>query len=113
MVIPALPRRAPSGAASPRRSARAQRLTTTREVRRAIVSVAGLVGAPVRNQSGQIVGKIVDVVARMHAGDQYPPITGLLVRVGSRTSFLAVSAVASIEHRSVTLSSARLDLRDF
>lgn len=116
MVGPSIPRRtaALAGAALVGRgAARAQRLTTTREVRRAIVSVAGLVGAPVRNQSGQNVGKIVDIVARLHAGDRYPPITGLLLRVGSRTSFLAVASVATIEHRSVTLSSARLDLRDF
>lgn len=103
-----------AGSALARRgAARAQRLTTTREVRRAIVSVAGLVGAPVRNQTGQSVGKLIDVVARMHAGDRYPPITGLLVRVGSRVSFLAVGAVAEIEHRAVTLRSSRLDLRDF
>jgi MgtE intracellular N domain/CBS domain len=111
-----VPRRAspPSGAAFARRgTSRAQRLTTTRAVRRGIVSVAGLVGAPVRNQSGQRVGKLVDVVARMHAGDRYPPITGLLIRVGSRTSFVAASSVGRIEHRSVTLSSSRLDLRDF
>ena len=113
MVRPALPRR-PSASGSARGgTTRAERLTTTREVRRAIVSVAGLVGSPVRNQSGQVVGEVADIVARMHAGDRYPPITGLLIRVGSRTSFLAASTVGSIEHRSVTLSSARLDLRDF
>lgn len=116
MVRPSIRRRtAPTtGAVLARRgAARAQRLTTTREVRRAIVSVAGLVGARVHNQSGQTVGKIVDVVARLHAGDRYPPITGLLIRVGSRTSFLTVAIVATIEHRSVTLRSSRLDLRDF
>src|SRR5580698_6314257 len=116
MVGSSLPSRAQtrSSAAFARRSgARAQRLTTTRAVRRAIVSVAGLVGAPVVNQSGQTVGKLVDVVVRMHAGDRYPPITGLLVRVGSRTSFLAASSVGSIEHRLIRLRSSRLDLRDF
>jgi CBS domain-containing protein len=82
-------------------------------VRRAIVSVAGLVGAPVRNQAGQSVGRLVDLVARMHPEDRYPPITGILVRVGSRTSFLPVSVVASIEHQLVTLRSARMDVRDF
>jgi CBS domain-containing protein len=82
-------------------------------VRRAIVSVAGLVGAHVSNQSGQHVGRVVDLVARMEADDQYPPITGLLVKVGSRTSFLAASSVASISGQAVTLRSSRLDLRDF
>ena len=103
-----------SGAAFARRgTARAARLTASREVRRAIVSVAGLIGAQVCNQSGQRVGKLVDLVARMHGEDRYPPITGLLVKVGSRTSFLAASSVASITHGLVTLSSARLDLREF
>ena len=115
MVHSSIPRRtaAVAGAVLNGRGTRVQRLTATREVRRAIVSVAGLIGAPVRNQSGQSVGKIVDVVAGMHAGDRYPPITGALIRVGSRTSFLAIASVAMIEHRCVTLSSSRLDLRDF
>jgi CBS domain-containing protein len=111
MAVPPRPRRSPLSAA--RSGARAQRLTATREIRRSIVSVAGLVGAPVANQSGQVVGRLIDLVARMHADDRYPPITGLLVRVGRRSSFLPVAAVASIKHRSVTLNTSRLDLRDF
>jgi CBS domain-containing protein len=116
VVRPSLPRRAQtrsSAAFARRNDARVQRLTASRALRRAIVSVAGLVGAPVVNQSGQSVGKLVDIVARMHAGDRYPPITGLLVKVGSRTSFLAASSVGSIEHRCIRLRSSRLDLRDF
>ena len=65
-----------------RSAARAGRLTTTRAVRQAIVSVAGLVGAPVLNQAEQQVGKVLDVVARIHGDDRYPPVTGILVRVG-------------------------------
>jgi CBS domain-containing protein len=116
MASPATPRPSSplSGAAFARRNAaRAQRLTASREVRRTIVSLAGLVGAQVSNQSGQHVGRLVDLVARVHGEDRYPPITGLLVKVGSRTSFLPASSVASITHGSVTLSSARLDLREF
>lgn len=96
-----------------RTSGRADRLTTLREVRRAIVSVAGLVGAPVLNQAGQDVGRMVDVVARIHGEDRYPPVTGILVRVGRRTSFLAADSVAGVDHRLVRLRTARLDLRDF
>jgi CBS domain-containing protein len=110
---PRLPASLTGGGFSRRSSARAQRLTTSREVRRTIVSVAGLVGAQVSNQAGQHVGRLVDLVARMHGDDQYPPITGLLIKVGSRTSFLDASSVASISHRAVTLQSSRLDLRDF
>src|ERR1700744_4581296 len=79
----------------------------------AIVSLATLVGSPVYNQHGQRVGKLVDLVARIHGQDRYPPLTGLLLRVGSRTSYLPIDAVENIGHQSVSLRTARLDLRDF
>jgi CBS domain-containing protein len=111
MVTPS-PRRlmAPAADALRRRNSR---LTTRRAVQQAIVSVASLVGAPVYNQRGQRVGKLVDLVARMHGQDRYPPLTGLLLRVGSRTSYLPIEAVENIAHQSVSLRTARLDLRDF
>jgi CBS domain-containing protein len=111
MVSPS-PRRlmAPAADALRRRNTR---LTTRRAVQQAIVSVASLVGAPVFNQRGQRVGKLVDLVARMQGQDRYPPLTGLLLRVGSRNSFLPIKAVDSINHQSVHLRTARLDLREF
>jgi CBS domain-containing protein len=111
MVTPS-PRRlmAPAADALRRRNTR---LTTRRAVQQAIVSVASLVGAPVYNQHGQRVGKLVDLVARIHGQDRYPPLTGLLLRVGSRTSFLPIEAVEHIGHQSASLRTARLDLRDF
>ena len=116
MVSPPSPRRLVSPAADAlrrRNTARSGRLTALRTVRQAIASVAGLVGAPVLNQSGQRVGKVVDLVARMHADDRYPPLTGLLLQVGSRRSFLPADSVATITHRRVTLRTARMDLREF
>ncbi len=96
-----------------RSHARADRLTATRAVRLAIVSVAGLIDAPVFNQADQQVGQVVDVVARIHGDDRYPPVTGMLARVGRRTSFLDARSIAAVEHRLVRLRRAELDLRDF
>lgn len=96
-----------------RSAARAGRLTTTRAVRQAIVSLAGLIGTPVLNQTGEPVGKLVDVVARLHGEDRYPPMTGILVRVGRRTSFLDADKVAHVEHRLIRLRTAQMDLRDY
>jgi CBS domain-containing protein len=112
MVSSPSPRRlmAPAADALRRRNTR---LTTRRAVQQAIVSVASLAGAPVFNQAGQRVGKLVDLVARMQGQDRYPPLTGLLLRVGSRTSFLPIEAVENIAHQSVYLRTARLDLREF
>ncbi len=96
-----------------RRAIRSERATATRAVRAAIVSLAGLLGEPVLNQAGQEVGRVVDVVARLYGEERYPPVTGLVVRVGRRRAFLDASAIAAVEHRTVTLRTARLDLRDY
>jgi CBS domain-containing protein len=92
---------------------RPQRTSTRREVARALVSVAGLVGAPVTNQAGQRVGTVADLVARIGSDEPHPPVSGLLLRVGSRRSFLPADAVDEVSHRSVRLRTARVDLRDF
>jgi CBS domain-containing protein len=99
------------------------RLTATRQVRQDIISLVGLVGRPVLNQSGEEVGHLVDLVARVHNGGPpvarvhnghaYPPITGLVVRVGRRRAFLDAAALDRVERRSVTLRTARMDLREF
>lgn len=91
---------------------RSQRLTTRRAVRQALVSLAGLLGQPVYNQVGAEVGRLADLVARW-GGEAYPPVTGLVVRIGGRLAFVPVEQVARLGHRQVELRSARLDLRDF
>jgi CBS domain-containing protein len=90
-----------------------QRLTTSRQVRQNIISLVGLDGAPVLNQSGEEVGHLVDLVARVHNGDDYPAVTGIVVRVGRRRAYLDAAAIHQIDRRSVTLRTARLDLREF
>lgn len=92
---------------------RTERILAASAVRDAIVSVAGLVGRPVRNQAGHEIGRLVDVVARWSDGQTYPPVTGLVVRVGRRLAFVDASAVDRVEHAQVVLRSARLDLTDF
>ncbi|MHB1987634.1 MAG: magnesium transporter MgtE N-terminal domain-containing protein [Acidimicrobiales bacterium] len=92
---------------------RHRRLTTTRAVREAIVSLAGLLNRPVRHQGGEEIGRLVDVVARFSSDQAYPPITGLVVRVARRRVFLDASLVEHLGHAEITLRSARVDLRDF
>lgn len=77
-----------------------------------LVSVAGLAGRPVANPAGAEVGKVADVVARWD-GSPYPPVTGLVVRVGRRRAFIAIGQVASLAEATVRLNTARVDLADF
>jgi len=88
------------------------RLLTHRSVADALISLAGLIGRPVANQQGAEVGTIADVVARWDGGP-YPPVTGLVVKVGRRPAFLSVEQVHDMTHQGVQLASARLDLLDF
>jgi len=64
---------------------RAQRLTSRRAVREALVSLAGLLGGRVDNQTGEEVGRPADLVARWADAprpesevsvESYPPVTG-------------------------------------
>src|SRR5262249_55160956 len=94
-----------------RRGARSERLLANRAVAEALISVSGVVGR-ITSAAGAEVGRLVDLVARWD-GDAYPPVTGLVVRVGRRLAFVPIGSVDHLAHDDVSLSSARLDLRDF
>jgi hypothetical protein len=74
---------------------RERRITATRAVREALVSLAGLLGGAVVNQAGEEVGRLVDVVARW-ADEPYPPVTGLVVRVARRQVFVPADLVVEL-----------------
>lgn len=98
--------------AEQRAEQRHAKLITHRSVVDALISLAGLIGSPVTNQLGAEVGRVSDVVARWDGGP-YPPVTGVVIRVGRRPAFLPISQVQSMDTQGVALQSARLDLRDF
>jgi CBS domain-containing protein/sporulation protein YlmC with PRC-barrel domain len=95
------------------RRRRTRRILASEGVFDSIVSLAGIMGRPVTNQTGQEIGRLDDVVARWSDGQMYPPVSGLVIRVGRRLAFVPASAIDRIAHAQVLLSSARLDLRDF
>jgi CBS domain-containing protein/sporulation protein YlmC with PRC-barrel domain len=94
------------------RRRRTRRILASQGVFDSIVSLAGLLGRPVRNQTGQEIGRLTDVVARWADGQVYPPVSGLVIRVGRRLAFVPASAVDRMGHAEVILRSSRLDLRD-
>src|SRR3954451_3655133 len=95
-----------------RREHRTQRLLTNRVVADALVSVAALVGRPVIDHRAGEVGRVIDLVVRWR-GEPYPPVTGIVMRVGRRRAFVPLDHIAEINSDRVTLDSVRLDLRDF
>ena len=111
--MPTRPPVPPVSALRARYEKRSERLTTLRHVRSALISLAGLIGRPVLDQSGGEIGRLVDVVARWDANQPYPPVTGLIVRVGRRRAWLPIDAVQDFRHDLIRLHTARLDLREF
>jgi MgtE intracellular N domain/CBS domain len=77
-----------------------------------ILHLSRLVGSPLRDADGERLGRIEDVIVRL-GGSGYPPITGLLVRVAGRTSFLGEDRVSDIGADGVVMRKAKLDLRRF
>jgi CBS domain-containing protein len=108
MVFPS-----PSTALRHRFERRSRRLEVAREVRDSLVSLAGLIGRPVRHRGGAPVGRVVDVVVNWDTDQNYPPLAGIVTKVGARRAFVPATAVATVGQRDVMLSTARLDLRDF
>ena len=96
-----------------RRVQLARRAIASKAVRGSLVSVAGLVGGPVTNQAGEDVGRVVDIVARLYGADPYPPLTGLVVRVGRRRAFLLADTIEQVAAGQVRLRTARMDLREY
>jgi CBS domain-containing protein/sporulation protein YlmC with PRC-barrel domain len=77
-----------------------------------LISASGLITRPVRATDGSIVGRVADTVIRWDAGD-YPKVSGLIVRIGFRRSFLPIANISNISSDGVTLSSTKFDLRDY
>ena len=77
-----------------------------------VLHLSLVVGTALRDAAGERLGRVEDVIVRV-GGPGYPPITGFLVSVAGRRSYLAAEQVADIDARGVTLHRARLDLERF
>src|SRR3989442_460356 len=95
------------------RAGRTQRLLTLKAIRESLISVAGLVGRPVRNQTGAEIGAVTDVVVRWTGDDDYPPGGGLVGGGGRGDASVPFNQTDKRGHDQTLLPPARLDLRDF
>lgn len=77
-----------------------------------VLHLSMVVGGALRDAAGERLGKVEDLIVRL-GEPGYPPITGFLVSVAGRQSYLAADQVADVGERGVTLRRARLDLEHF
>jgi len=69
------------------------RITARRTIADQTISLAHLLGRHVLDAAGTRVGKVSDVVVRWDANVTYPPVVGILVRVGSGFAFVDLQDV--------------------
>ena len=66
---------------------------------------------PVEGKSGETIGRISDLIVRI-GDDRYPPISGLVVRDGRRSFFVAASLLQAL-NGAARLTSSTVDLQPF
>jgi CBS domain-containing protein/sporulation protein YlmC with PRC-barrel domain len=85
---------------------------TRKSVRDSLVSVAALIGCQVQDPNGKSIGKLVDIVVR-HGEETYPPVSGLIVKVANRKSFINGARISKLTQKEITLSSTRINLENY
>ena len=83
-----------------------------KNIRDSLISVAGSIGRPVRDIDGRNIGKLVDVVVR-HEESTYPPVSGLIVKVGQRKTFIDAKTISKFTHDEIRLSSTKINLQEY
>lgn len=80
---------------------------------RPVIHLSALLGRPVVARSGDTVGRVEDVIVRLPATDEYPPVTGLVVGVGGRRVYVSAQQITELTQERVVLSKNKVDLRAF
>jgi len=79
---------------------------------REILRLSELLKRPLVDRSGEPIGRLSDVIARLR-GEDYPLVTGVVAAVGGREVYVPMEQVANFDGEALRLTSDRLDLRHF
>jgi CBS domain-containing protein len=77
-----------------------------------VLHLSLILGGALRDADGTKLGRVDDLIVRL-GGAGYPPLTGFLVTIAGRPSYVPAERVASVAPGAVTLTKAKLDLRPF
>ncbi len=80
---------------------------------KAVLHLSSLVGSPLLDSTGERLGRVEDLIVRLDAGDQLPPVTGLKARIGGREMFVPADRIARLEAGAARTSTTKLNLAQF
>jgi CBS domain-containing protein/sporulation protein YlmC with PRC-barrel domain len=78
-----------------------------------VLHLSTLVGSPLLDSSGERLGRVEDLIARLDGGSELPPVTGLKARIGGRELFVPANRIERLEPRSARTSTTKLNLAQF
>lgn len=78
-----------------------------------VLHLSSLLGSPFLDSSGDRLGRVEDVIARLGGHDQLPPVTGLKVRIGGRELFVPADRIARLDPDGTRTSTTKLNLAQF
>ena len=78
-----------------------------------IIHVSSVAGSPLLDSTGERLGRIEDVVARLDLSDPQPPVIGLKARIGGREMFVPISRIEQLERAAARTSTTKLNLAQF
>jgi CBS domain-containing protein len=77
-----------------------------------VVHLSSLAGSPLLDASGERLGRVGDVVARLGT-EGLPPVVGLKARIGGRDSFVPIDRVEALEPSAARVATTKLNLAQF
>ncbi|MGH2850778.1 MAG: magnesium transporter MgtE N-terminal domain-containing protein [Solirubrobacteraceae bacterium] len=78
-----------------------------------VLHLSSLAGSPLLDSSGERLGRVDDVVARLDLADPLPPVIGLRAAIGGRVLFVPATRVAELEPGAAHISTTKLNLAQF
>ena len=80
---------------------------------RPVIQLSELLRSPAVAKSGEVVGRVDDVIVRLRGHDTYPAVTGVVVGVGGRRVFVSADQIQEFTPDRITLAHNKVDLRGF
>jgi CBS domain-containing protein/sporulation protein YlmC with PRC-barrel domain len=79
----------------------------------AIIHLSSVAGSQLLDSSGERLGRVQDLIARLDGGESLPPVVGLKARIGGREMFVPIDRISQLGPDAAHTSTTKLNLAQF